>query len=501
MVAEGSVVGQVSVRGEIDVGGLAVAALAVVVVARLRVKRRIEKRRTALFGPGVARNRKRQSRQNRPVGLHERIAGHVVRLLLDLVVYHHGIAVILGLALEIGAVAVIDRPEGIAAVARPVVVGPESPHESRLGLQLDIAGHLVVVRHIDRVLLVVVVVLHALAVVIPQAHIVAVLRVAAFDSHVVILRNGGPEHIVGPPGAIGPFAAFDLGNGGVIGPVGPYLARVGSFGAAVLVRLVLQTGHRHRIAPVVEPVAENAHADLAREPDVLMLLPAAFGRDHDDAVGAARTVNRRGRSVFQHFDRLDDARIDALEVSGVAHRNSVHDHQRGVGPVDGTDAAHPDRHAALGTVVRIVDHRQTGDAPLEQLVDRPRRNLRHVGGPHRGHASRQVALLHRTVTDHDHLVYQFGLLLKPHVHGGPAGHVHFLRLVTEERYHEHIVRGDVQGVCARRIGRRAPDGTLDHHRRARDRLSVGTARHHSPYGHLLGGEAGAVQQQGSQQHE
>ena len=433
MVADRFVVGEEGVARQIDVGRLAVPALAVIVVPRKGIEGRVEVGRTTLFGAGIARHRHNQSGDNRPVGLDERIARHVVRLVLDLVIDHHGIAVVLGLALEVGAVTVVDRPERVAPVARTVVVGTETAHEPGLGLQVDAAGDHVVIGHVDRILLEIVLVLHAFAVIIAQAHVVAVLLAAALDSDAVILRNRGAEHVVGPFGAERPFAALDFGDRGVIGAVRPYLSGIRPFSATVLVGFVFEPCHLHGVTPVIELVAENADADLSRKPDVVVLLPAAFGRYHDDAVGSARTVNCGRRGIFQHLNRLDDVRIDAGQVARVAHRHAVDHHQRRIGAVDGADTAHAHRHVSFRAVIGIVDYRQAGHAALQQLVDRTGRNLRYIRGLHGSHAARQVALLHRTVTDHDNLFDQFGILFEAHVDGRTPADGHFLRFITEER--------------------------------------------------------------------
>ena len=501
MVAEGPVPGQVGVARQIDVGRLAVATFAVVVVALKRIERRIEVGRAALLGTHVARGGEGQAGENRPVGLDQRIARHVVRPAVHLAVDHHGIAVVLRVAAEVGAVAVVDGPKGVDAIARAVVIGAETAHEARLGLQRNVAGDLVVVGHVHRILLVVVVVLHALAVVVAQTHVVAVVLAAPLDADAVVLRHGGTEHMVGPPRAVGPRAALDLRDGGIVGAVRPDLARIGALGAAVFVGFVLQTRHQHGIAPIVELVAEDAYAHLGREPDVVLDPLARFGRHHDDAVGAARTVDRRGRGVLQHLDRLDDRRIDARQVAGVAHGHSVDDDQRRIRPVDRTDAAHTHRHAALRAVVRIVDHRKTRHAALQQLVDRAGRNLRDIRGPDRRDAAREVALAHRAVADHHHFVDQLGILFEPDVDGRAPRHRNLLRLVAEERDDERLVgrSRDPEGTGG--IGGRTPQRALHYDRRTCDGSSVGTARHDSPDRRALRRQIGRAPQQGYQQHE
>src|SRR2546430_16573506 len=65
----------------------------------------------------------------------------------------------------------------------------------------------------------------------------------------------------------------------------------------------------------------------------------ALGRHEHDAVGPARAIDRRGRSVLQDVDRRDVARI---EITQARADHAVHDHEGLVVALQRVAAAHTD---------------------------------------------------------------------------------------------------------------------------------------------------------------
>jgi len=101
---------------------------------------------------------------------------------------------------------------------------------------------------------------------------------------------------------------------------------------------------------------------------------AALRPDDDHPVGAADAVDRRLGGVFEHLDRRDVVRVDALEgtARGGLHRHVV-DHIEGlVARVKRADAADADGEAAVGS----ARHHHAGKAVHQQLLDRPARGAR-----------------------------------------------------------------------------------------------------------------------------
>src|SRR5204862_8126600 len=99
---------------------------------------------------------------------------------------------------------------------------------------------------------------------------------------------------------------------------------------------------------------------------------AAPGGDEDDAIGAARAVDRARGRVLQHVDRLGLARIDGHEgialrigrVRALLRREAIHDIERLAVRVDRAVTADP--HArADARHARVVDHVHAGRLALE----------------------------------------------------------------------------------------------------------------------------------------
>ena len=102
-----------------------------------------------------------------------------------------------------------------------------------------------------------------------------------------------------------------------------------------------------------------------------------LGSDDDDAVRSARTVDRGSRSILQHRERLDIARVDRRERIGhardgvVRDGQTVDDDQRVVGRFERRAAADTyGRGRTRGTVARGNYH--TGALAAQQVGRRGR---------------------------------------------------------------------------------------------------------------------------------
>ena len=137
---------------------------------------------------------------------------------------------------------------------------------------------------------------------------------------------------------------------------------------------------------------------------------AFAGRHHDDAVGAAGTVDGRSRSVLQDLDVLDVHRVEPGEVGTRAVLDAVN-HPQGVGvAVHRGDAADADVRATGRVTAGLRDHHARRCA-LETLGDVDRGATVHSLGIDRSHRAGDVALLLRTVAYHHGLFDKFGILL------------------------------------------------------------------------------------------
>ena len=144
-------------------------------------------------------------------------------------------------------------------------------------------------------------------------------------------------------------------------------------------------------------------------------------RDDDDAVGAARAVDRRRRRVLQDLDRLDVVRIErgervrrngrrvvsaavarVLSVRVVLDREAVDDVERLVVAGHRRAAANADRERRAGRRRRLRHH-HAGRGALQRLLERQDRRLFDVRC-HRRHRAGEIRPPLRAVADDDHLV-------------------------------------------------------------------------------------------------
>ncbi len=132
----------------------------------------------------------------------------------------------------------------------------------------------------------------------------------------------------------------------------------------------------------------------------------ALGGDDEDAVGRTRTVHGGRCGILEHLDREDVGSVDAVDV---LHGDAVDDEQGldSLGRESG-DTAHVDRSglAGLARTGRDVD---AGDLSLHGLEDVGSHlaldGLLRKGGD----GARDVALLHRAVSDDHHFVDLLGV--------------------------------------------------------------------------------------------
>src|SRR5690606_28488116 len=142
---------------------------------------------------------------------------------------------------------------------------------------------------------------------------------------------------------------------------------------------------------------------------------AALGRHDDDAVGAARTVDRRGGRILEDVDGLDlvgrEAAHGAQVLAAYAdlgeviaqHWHAVDDPERIVPGRERGGAAHADGDPVprVAGVLRDLDARRT---PLERRLDAGDGYVRDLAGLDPGHRGGQLTALLRAVADDDELL-------------------------------------------------------------------------------------------------
>ena len=153
----------------------------------------------------------------------------------------------------------------------------------------------------------------------------------------------------------------------------------------------------HQVGLVGDLVQGERGAEVHRG----LALVAAFGVDHDDAVGSARSVDGGRRSVFQHVDRLDVRGVDRRGERPFG-RESVDDVERGVALRERVVSADGDiGFGAQRAVARGDDH--AGDASAQRLVEVGDVGLHHRSQVGLGHRAGEVAPRGGSVADVDDL--------------------------------------------------------------------------------------------------
>lgn len=198
-----------------------------------------------------------------------------------------------------------------------------------LALAVDIGPHSITleIRSDDR----------SLAVEVVGAYVIAQRLGAARNRKTVLVRQSRAEDGVLPIG-VGQRTAlvFEIGGDdgrnlviarcpafivGIVDRPRRHLRQIGVV-ARLLVELRELVGIEHIIG-----FRHARYAELAVVTDHGMFVLAALGRDEDNAARTARTVDRRRRSVLEHFKTLDVVAVEVREGTGVA-RNAVDDVER-----------------------------------------------------------------------------------------------------------------------------------------------------------------------------
>ena len=170
-----------------------------------------------------------------------------------------------------------------------------------------------------------------------------------------------------------------------------------------------------------------------------------FGRNQDNAVGAAGAVDGRRGRVFQHVDRLDVPGVDRGQRFVVG--NAVEDDQRVVAGIARAGAAYADRTPV---------HPNPGDAG-QRRGDVVGRNTLDTVCRDRADGTCDVLAFHRGIARHDDIFQTNHILRQDYVHRSASGsHLDGLRQHAEERYFQQVaVFHPLECVVSRVVGQRA----------------------------------------------
>ena len=195
---------------------------------------------------------------------------------------------------------------------------------------------------------------------------------------------------------------------------------------------------------------------------------AALGRDENHAVGGARTVERVGRSVLRHGNRLDVGRVDVGQAALIG-RAVEHD-QRTVARIERTDAADIDRSIRTG-LVGGRSQLHAGNGSFEHFRNGRNLTLRKFLTADGRDRPRKVLFRRRAESGHHDIFDGLRIFVHHNVDMRLSGNSHFLRLVTDERNRQRSVGGCGDGEFTVRARGRTGRRTVDHNRCARDRLA------------------------------
>ena len=275
-------------------------------------------------------------------------------------------------------------------------------------------------------------------------------------------------------------------------------------------RIEVAVGFRHHALQLVLEVLLAVHhidvihqereTELVAVVDVRASAPAAFGRDDNHAVGAARTVNRRGRSVFQHLDVGDVVGVERREI-GRLHHHAVHNIKRSVATVDRSCTADADRQIVAARLSRTAGDHHTGRLALQSVFERRRRLKFELLALHLRKGSRGLGAAYGVVTYAHDLIEPLGVLFESDFDRRARSDGYLLRTVTYIRYGENGVVRTSDSCNAIDIGRGARYGSLDHDTRTDYRPRLVNDNHRTRGGRLLLlRRHGQSRQQGEQNH-
>ena len=381
------------------------------------------------------------------------VTGELLALEGALVVHSHGHRVLGGIAFaDNGGVVAVDIVDGDIGQGRQgvedntfltvgefqVIVGEsvggvdaELEPVLELGIQVGAEAQTVEVGTDDGTFLV-----H-----IGTGHIVLDLLGTAGGAHLVLVLEGGAEHLVLPVGTL----AQDGGIG--VKGIGGNFAQF------------------YHIVIILSEFAEVHHIDAAGlaghgEHTVIGELGIAgltvLGGDEHNTVSTLGTVNGGGRSILEDFHAHDIGRVDGgqrgdggnatvtqgitqTEVStGIAaalNDDAVDDVQRFSVGVHRGLTTNADRGAGTRSTGGLHGGNTRG-AALQGLVQVGNDGALDVFFLHRDGSAGKVTPFHCTVTHDDNLVEEFGILFQDHVDDSLSAHNDFLSCITDGREHE-----------------------------------------------------------------
>ena len=233
----------------------------------------------------------------------------------------------------------------------------------------------------------------------------------------------------------------------------------------------------------VQFAGQAGEGELTVVEDTAFALLTGLGGDEHDTVTGLGAVNGGGGGVLQDLHGLDHFRIQILDVF---HLQTVHDEERS--DVTGVGGVTADADvSALARSTGRTDDLDTGGLTLEGDGGVGGGTVLEVIGPDGSDGTGEVALLLDTVTDHDGLVKELGVLLEDHIENGLVSDGNHLGGVTDAGNFNVRARGHVKTESTVNIGHRADGRVSDNHHGGTDDRCTGGIGNRSADGTILGG--------------
>ncbi len=288
--------------------------------------------------------------------------------------------------------------------------------------------------------------------------------VTAIDVHRVVLHEGRLEEFVLPVGAVGEqrgvfivFAGAPALNGRT---------------HIIELRILRQVHH-------TEFLGEGLPADIPLILYFGLAVLSPLGGDHHHTIGSTRTVDGRGRSVFQHLNGGDVRRVDTGQhtrtTRSVAARGDTVDNIQRLVAIQGVDTANLHGDATTRRT-GVLHHLHTGYASLHGLLKRSVDTLLDGIFIDRSHRTGEVGTLHHTIAHDDNVVKRLRIFAHGHIQTAACGHFGCERGITDIRKFQCLSGFGVHGIVTVKVGNGSRSPPFNFHCHSDDWLSATAIR-------------------------
>ena len=307
-----------------------------------------------------------------------------------------------------------------------------------------------------------------LGVIVGEGGVVGRLFALSGQRERIVLRNGRAGNLFNPVRALQTQRVAVHRFGERRGGPDTLMIRVAAE-ISIVVAVHRKLGRIHNIQ--LGGQAGNTHIRLEGNVGLACIAGTLLGRDDDNAVRTAGTVDSRRGSIFQYGNGGDIVGVDIVEVADGIH-HAVHDDKGLVGSRNGTSTTDTDGRG--GTRSTVGGHKVgSGDTTLKGVVNGNGGRIFDISHLHIDDGTGQVGFLDRTITD-DHDIFQH-ILVGREDDGqfGLIAHGHGLVGKTDVRNRQYVGRLRLNGEITVQVGDDTRGGIVaNHHGRPNQRNIV-----------------------------